>query len=128
MIARAAKCAAGCAVICIVITQTPATAQGVGVYTLGQESCGLFLEAYERRDEPLDIRYTQFHAFMSGYMTAFNFFAEERFPVETEAFNILNDTQVVAQDAFLANYCRENPLDLFYEAIDELIDELLRRR
>src|SRR5688500_6419963 len=111
---------------CLATDASSSTAQEpqIAIYTLGQESCGTFVEAYENRINKMDVRLAQFRAFAVGYATAFNLLAPNRFPSGAKTLDVLGGTQVAAQDTFLVTYCRANPFNSFVRALNELFDEL----
>jgi hypothetical protein len=92
----------------------------VMIYALGQESCGLWLDAYTHRDNKMDLRLQQFDAYLFGFASAYNMYGPDG-PGSTN--NILSG-DVYAQHAFFERHCHDHPLDVYVNAITTLLGEL----
>jgi len=95
----------------------------VAVYSLGQESCGLWLDAYAKRNTGRDIRLVQFESYLEGFATAYNIYGPDTGGTQ----NHILSTDVYAQRAFLERYCREHPIDSYLNAINALFRELRKK-
>jgi hypothetical protein len=95
----------------------------VAIYSLGTNSCGLWLDAYANRHKEKDVRLLQFDAYLHGFASAYNLYG----PDNNRPRSILS-TDEYAQHAFLERYCREHPIDHYVKAITALFDELLKRK
>ena len=92
--------------------------------TFGEEkmrSCGQYVTA---RDEQRRAKYRKINTYITwiyGYLTAYN-------TLTSDTYDIMGQTDRSAILLWLENYCKQNPLKRFAEAMELLTDELHPRR
>tara|TARA_R110002167_G_C12365109_1_gene623549 strand:- start:22 stop:363 length:342 start_codon:yes stop_codon:yes gene_type:complete len=72
---------------------------------VGFASCGEYLNATEDLYKKDRTDYYQYKAYLSGFVSGFNAGGET-----------VRATDIDAMEAFATKYCKENPLNKFYEA------------
>ena len=104
-------------------TETPRTGaptdRSVAIYAVGNESCALWLDVYAHRDDK-DTRLTQFDAYLNGFATAYNIYGPD--DLAARANNVLTSAPPT-QHAFFESYCRDHPLDLYLDAVTQLLKD-----
>ena len=94
---------------------------GIIFYKGKISSCGTYVAARDQgrrgnfRDQNIH------HAWLTGYFTAYN-------KLKPDTYDILAVTDAEAVRLWLENYCKQNPLDDFTDAVDSLIIELYPKR
>jgi hypothetical protein len=83
------------------------------VWGVGQHSCGKFLE--NLKDNPKNE--TPYGQWLQGYITGRNH-------ASSEISDYAGGTDRPALMAWISNYCREHPLDSFYDAVNRLLQTL----
>jgi hypothetical protein len=97
------------------------TAESVAVYSPGAAPCSTWLEGFANREDPKDIRLKQFDAYLHGFATAYNVYAFNE-PNATD--DILKTSDLARMHAYLENYCRTSPVEIYYKAVRALLDDL----
>jgi hypothetical protein len=101
--------------ICTLALTMPAWAQnGVQVAGYGTQSCGAWTTA--RRSNQTDM--LMFSSWMAGYLSGF--------ALENK-LDILRGTDMPALQGWLDNWCGAHPLEPFYDGVDALGIELIKR-
>ena len=101
---------------------TSQTAQGevakkYMLYDFGRVSCGFWLEVRATRDKPLDNRFTQGREWISGWISAFNYYMEP-------SGDVTSGTDREGLYAWLDRYCQDNPTTPLAGAVVRLIEHL----
>ncbi len=73
-------------------------------------SCGEYLNAAEDLYKKDRADYYQYKDYLSGFVSGFNFGGET-----------IRATDIDAMEAFATKYCKENPLNKFYQAALKLV-------
>lgn len=90
------------------------------VYDFGQRSCGFWLEVRATREDPSDIRFIQAQDWISGFISAYNWYIHP-------GGNVAWRTDREGLYAWLDKHCQENPTVLFVKAVNKLIEHLRKR-
>lgn len=95
------------------------------MYGIGSKSCGTFLQAEDNFKSSADeAALADRYAFMSwaeGYLSYYNHYAND-------LYDIAGATDPSGIERWLYNYCQQNPLAAFPNAIDALVIELYPNR
>ena len=86
----------------------------------GNDSCAQWSDAWTHRSVT-DARLDLFDAFLNGYATAYNIYGPD--DLASKGNNVLNNP-LPAQHAFLEKYCTDHPLDLYLDAVNQLLADL----
>jgi hypothetical protein len=89
----------------------------IAIYSQGNDSCAQWSDAWTHRG-PTDARMDLFDAFLNGFATAYNIYGPD--DLASKGNNVLN-TSLPAQHAFLEKYCGDHPLDLYLDAVNQLL-------
>jgi hypothetical protein len=92
----------------------------VAIYAVGNESCAVWLDVYAHRDDR-DARLVQFDAYLNGFATAYNIYGPD--DLTARGNNVLTSPPLL-QHASLETYCRDHPLDLYLDAVNQLLRDL----
>ena len=92
----------------------------VAIYSVGNDSCAQWSDAWTHRSVT-DARLDLFDAFLNGYATAYNIYGPD--DLASKGNNVLKNP-LPAQHAFLEKYCTDHPLDLYLDAVNQLLADL----
>jgi hypothetical protein len=89
-------------------------AQAADIVGHGAYSCGNWTADHRR----LDVAAVTDNAWLAGYLSAYSAYEGDKLDLPDQD----------ARNEWLSNYCRNHPLDLIYQAADQLIIELVVRK
>jgi hypothetical protein len=92
----------------------------VAIYSMGNDSCATWSDAWTHRGGQ-DTRVELFDAYLNGFATAYNIYGPD--DLAARGNNVLNNS-LQAQHTFLEKYCSDHPLDLYLDAINQMLADL----
>jgi hypothetical protein len=88
----------------------------------GAQSCGKFMDAVNKgNNEKNWIDWNNYQSYTYGYFTGVNRYL-------SNTLNIKGNTDMAGVMAYIEKYCKENPLDDYFDAINAVQTELYPKR